>query len=545
MKSFFLLIFGLVLPLGLSAVNISSVYFSSCNRENGVIIHVDENRVQMLGLDGAILDIPRYEIIYMSYYPLGEALKVPEMKEPTESKLYTIKTLHNGEVVDLVSGWLIDHSDDRFSFLSLTGVEQVVDAEDIWDLEEGHPCRGECPAQENKPAESEASHLQLSRNQYDLVHAYPFQDCNHESDNLQTEGKALPKLFPQYLLSDRLLIKTELDRLQEGYDRLSQFEENKKFYPVPTFYSNDTELGFWVNAGSRYGSSKNRNNSFIPFIRSELNEGPFGFQRVFLTGVAPMKNGIHEEPQFQATYSMKSSYVHFDIIIDASRFNIGQEKYKWASDEMETQDDRENEIFSVSGGFDYGSWALDMTIMQNIYYAIRHGDLFHRDDIEKAGRYGIFYRDRYTLVQFYMGGGSDMKPELIPLKDSASAWEQAYIEEYNNYLKSIPDFYTKLGWYRLNVDLLQFTSLLPKYSFIWRDLKFRRENDELNQSGGFSYSSQSMTHVIYLDYSLDEDLKLKGYLSVESVRREYESESDEGSHSKNYPKAGLSAAFLF
>ena len=54
-----------------------------------------------------------------------------------------------------------------------------------------------------------------------------------------------------------------------------------------------------------------------------------------------------------------------------------------------------------------------------------------------------------------------------------------------------------------------------------------------------------MTHVIYLDYSLDEDLKLKGYLSVESVRREYESGSDEGSHSKNYPKAGLSAAFLF
>ncbi|MDP7407472.1 MAG: hypothetical protein QF495_12070, partial [SAR324 cluster bacterium] len=170
MKSFFLLIFGLVLPLGLSAVNISSVYFSSCNRENGVIIHVDENRVQMLGLDGAILDIPRYEIIYMSYYPLGEALKVPEMKEPTESKLYTIKTLHNREVVDLVRGWLIDHSDDRFSFLSLTGVEQVVDAEDIWDLVEGQPCRGECPTQENKPAESEAFHFQLSRNQYDLVH---------------------------------------------------------------------------------------------------------------------------------------------------------------------------------------------------------------------------------------------------------------------------------------------------------------------------------------------------------------------------------------
>ncbi|MDP6330916.1 MAG: hypothetical protein QGF55_08665, partial [SAR324 cluster bacterium] len=231
MKSLLLLPFLLVLPLGVSAVNIASVYFSSCNRENGVIIHVDENRVQMLGLEGAILDIPRYEIIYMSYYPLGEPMKVPEMKEPTESKLYTIKTLHNGEVVDLVRGWLIDHSDDRFSFLSLTGVEQVVDAEDIWDLQEGEQCQDECPTQDSKPTELEASDSQLSRNQYDLVHAYPFQDCNHESDNYQTEGKSLPKLFPQYLLSDRLLIKNELDRLQEGYERLNQFEENKKFYP--------------------------------------------------------------------------------------------------------------------------------------------------------------------------------------------------------------------------------------------------------------------------------------------------------------------------
>ena len=195
MKSFFLLVFGLVLPLGLSAVNISSVYFSSCNRENGVIIHVDENRVQMLGLDGAILDIPRYEIIYMSYYPLGEALKVPEMKEPTESKLYTIKTLHNGEVVDLVSGWLIDHSDDRFSFLSLTGVEQVVDAEDIWDLEEGHPCRGECPAQENKPAELEASHLQLSRNQYDLR----AKQLHHSSTDKMQRFPMLAKPFSTFI----------------------------------------------------------------------------------------------------------------------------------------------------------------------------------------------------------------------------------------------------------------------------------------------------------------------------------------------------------
>ena len=467
------------------------------------------------------------------------------MGEELESKIYTIRTIHADEEVELVTGWMIDHSEDRFSFLSLSGEEKVVDADDIWDLEAGSVCLGECRPKSTTNQEQESSKKTASDIHYELVHAYPFMECPNKAHKDKQQQKSLPKIFPQYLLSDRLLIKNELDRLQEGYDRLNQYGENKKFYPVPKLYSNDTALGFWINAGSRYGASKNRNNSFIPFIRSELNEGPFEFQRVFLTGVAPMKNGINEEPQFQAAYSMKSSYVHFDIIVDVSRFNIGQEKYKWAFDEMETQDDRENEIFSVSGGFDYGSWAVDMTILQNVYYAVRHGEWFHREDFEKTGRYGVFYRDRITKVEFYQGGGSDRKPELIPLKDGASPWEQAYIDEYNNYLKSIPDFNASFNWYRLNVELLKYITLLPRYSLIWRGLKFQRENDQLNNSGGFSYTSASLTHAFYFDFSLEIDLKLSGYLSLESIQRKYETDGNQDGDSKSYPKAGVSVAFLF
>ena len=545
MRTLFLLALGTLLPLGVQAVNISSIYFSSCMRENGVIINVDENQIQLLTQEGPILEIPRYEIIYMAYYPLGESLRIPEMGEELESKIYTIRTLHADEEVELVTGWLIDHSEDRFSFLSLSGEENVVDTDDIWDLEAGSVCLDECSPKSTTNHEQESSKKTTSDIHYELVHAYPFMDCHNKEHKDKQQQKSLPKIFPQYLLSDRLLIKNELDRLQEGYDRLNQYGENKKFYPVPKLYSNDTALGFWINAGSRYGASKNRNNSFIPFIRSELNEGPFEFQRVFLTGVAPMKNGIHEEPQFQAAYSMKSSYVHFDIIVDVSRFNIGQEKYKWTSDEMEAEDDRESEIFSVSGGFDYGSWAVDMTILQNVYYAVRHGKWFHREDFEKTRRYGVFYRDRITKVEFYQGGGSDRKPELIPLKDGASPWEQAYIDEYNNYLKSIPEFHTRLNWYRLNLELFQFKTLLTRYSLIWRGLQFERKNDEVNNSGAFTYASNSLTNAVYFEYPLNFDLNLSGYLSVESIQREFEAFPGAGNVSKTYPKAGLSMAFLF
>ena len=543
-REFLLLVLLLLIPMGIWAINISSVYFSSCMRENGVIINVDENHIELLTLDGKLREIPRFDIIYISYYPLGQAIRIPEIDEAQVSKIYTIKTLYGEEVVDLVTGWLIDHSEDEFSFLSLSGIVKVVDIDDIWDIEVGKVCINGCQTEITKQdGEDSPNNLSFSID-YEFVHAYPFQGCRKKTDALNANSVSVSKIYPQYLMNEPLLIKRELDRLNDGYDRLEKFEENRVFYPVPRLYGNDTALGFWVNIGNRYGSSNNRNNSFLPFIKSELNEEPFGFQRVFLTGVAPVKNGIHEEPQFQVTYTMKSSYVHFSLIVDASRFNIGQEKYKWSEDEMEIHDDRANEIFSVSGGFDYGAWAVDMTIMQTAYYAVRHEDLFHRDDIENSW-FGIFYQDRFLKVEFYQGQGSDKKPELIPLKDGASPWEQAYIDEYNNYLKSIAEFHSRLNWYRLNVELFQFKTLLPRYSLIWRGLQFERKNDEVNNSGAFTYASNSLTNALYFEYPLNFDLKLSGYLSVESIQRDFEASGISGSGAKIYPKAGLSTAFLF
>ena len=74
MKILFILVLGILFPLGVHAVNVSSIYLSACMRENGVIIHVDENQVQLFTQMGRIISIPRFEIIYIAFYPLGEAL---------------------------------------------------------------------------------------------------------------------------------------------------------------------------------------------------------------------------------------------------------------------------------------------------------------------------------------------------------------------------------------------------------------------------------------------------------------------------------------
>ena len=110
---------------------------------------------------------------------------------------------------------------------------------------------------------------------------------------------------------------------------------------------------------------------------------------------------------------------------------------------------------------------------------------------------------------------------------------------------SIQNFNTKLNFYRLNLELYNFKFFSPIFSLIHKSLQFKRENAPGESLGGFSYSSNSLTNAIFLDYSLDTELKLRGYFSLESSTRKYSESGSLETSSKGYPKAGLSVAFLF
>ena len=135
-----------------------------------------------------------------------------------------------------------------------------------------------------------------------FVHPYPFAGCENE------EKVGLRQIYPQHLLEDPLLIKAELDRLHQGYEALEVNVREKVFYPEPQVFTNISTLSIWGNMNLRYGSSTTRNSSFVPAIRSELSEGLYKYQRAIVTGTAPMPYSVHEEPQTQFYYAMKSGY---------------------------------------------------------------------------------------------------------------------------------------------------------------------------------------------------------------------------------------------
>lgn len=506
------------------AIDISAVYTSSCQRENGVIINVDESKIQLLTLSGVIKDIPRFNIIYLAYYPVGHT-PISTVKDTAGSELVVIKSIYNNQVVDLVKGWMIDHSEEQVSFLTLDGTETVINIKEIWDI------NFETIVGDIKfPTEK--------RKKYLFVHPYPFMHCEQDSPS---DNAFL--IYPQHLLEDPILIKNELDRLMEGYDRLRDYDNDKVFYAIPQVYGNEATLGVWANIGSRYGASKNRNNNFIPDIKNESSDGPFGFQSILITGSSLMLYGLHEEPQMHFYYGLKADYVHFSIMIDFVRYVIGETKYHWHKDDLSDYDNRENDTLDISGGFDYGPFAINLSIWNRIQYGIRHGDLFHEDDI-RLNKTGLFYQNRHFKIELYYGFGSDEKPEDIQLPDDAEPWEQAYIEIYNAELAKIPPFFTDFKYFRFNMMLNWLTFIRPTYSLIYRSIELVREPN-IDGEGAFQYKGRSFTNTVYLDYRMDDEIKLSGYLSLELHQNDYGLTNLDDSSSQTYPKMGINMALVF
>ncbi len=511
------------------AVTVSAVYSSACVRETGVIVNVDDNTLQLISLDGVIHRIPRFNIIYMARYPIGR-IRIPQVVNPGETEFITVKTVFEDDIVDLVKGWMIDYSEEQISFLTLAGTQSVIDTDDIWDIT-------------IDPFEVQTRHQALPESNLHFVHPYPFMHCEPEGADKLAGNDQIHKVYPQYLLSEPLLIKKELDRLKEGYDIIRKYNSNRRFYPVPQVYGNDTSLGLWVNYGNRYGSSNNRSNSFIPAIVNETTDGPFGYQSIFITGSAPMFYSFHEEPQMQAYFRMKASYLHFSIMLDFSRFTMGSEKYKWSEEDLEENDNRENEILHLAGGFDYGPFAFDISVIDILYYAVQHESRFHQDDMN-LNRGSLSFHNRYLKAELHFGVGQDTKEPLLPLPDDVSGPEREYIEAYNEELRKKADFQANFTYYRFTLDLFGFASFRPTYSLIYKEMDFTREKDG-DGLGEFVYLGKSLTNAVHVAYSLNEELTLSGYLSMELMEKQYGLTEPDDKSSHTYPKGGVSLALLF
>jgi hypothetical protein len=259
-----------------------------------------------------------------------------------------------------------------------------------------------------------------------------------------------------------------------------------------------------LSSGSRYGSSSSRNN-FTPVLTDEFSSGPFGFERIFLTGSAPVPFSIHEEPQTQMLYKFKADYFHVTGMLDPNVILVGT-RYKWSKQDIPSpNDDRSSEIGDLEFGFDYGSFALNAYAGGVVDTGIRLNDQF----VENSGnlpRLGLTYRN-------YLFGGD--------VQGGSGTYDQF-----------------KFGFFRFNAEVFFIKQWDFTYSLIYKTMDY-------SDPTKFVYSSNSFTNALYASYSFSYKFSMSAFLSFESFNNKYGLTSLSGTSSNLYPKAGVYGALSF
>ncbi len=474
------------------ALNVLGVYRAACDRVMGVVIRVERRDVYLLDLTGHMVTIPRHEIVSLAYYPVP-SLPISHVALGPSFPMFQVKALLGKQIVDLVEGWPVDYSEEKISFLGRDGRDLVISRDSIWSItlvDSGDP----------------AATAIRSADVLDYAHPQASGFCAGESP----EGRR--QVFPQQFLNDEVVIKRELDRLQEGYEKVEKYSHDQLFYPMPEVYRNQTSLGLWLSLGSRHGATDRRNN-LTPLLTDELSFGPFGYQHIIMTGSAPNRLLLHEEPQTQIFYAFKAAYFHASVFFDPNLVLVGS-KYNWRytdfADHQAT--DRWVESFLIELGFDVGNFSLQI-VPVSVANVGMGGKLGYRSNEENLWRIGPRFVHRLFQADFTVGTN--------------------------------PSDYDHFVYARANLDVPVASQTSVGWSGIYRSANTDstwdwQATDHLDS--GHTYRSTTLTSAFRVHTRLGRRALLDAFLSVEHSDASIDNAA---SDVEWFWKCGLSGSFRF
>ncbi len=499
MKRGILALLFLIAATKAQAIDVVAMYRGSCQVDTGVVLRVDSKSVTYLAMTGKVVRIPRYEVVGIASYPLpGLPVKGFEATKDVTSDLFEFHTYRDGKVVPLATGWPIEYNAEHIQVLTQTGRDHLVVRDEIWGVKAVPPGAGVA-----------FDGSGLKQQAYRLRHPLTFEKC---ADNVTSgAGDPIP-IIPQVTYDNPIAIKRYHDHLKEGYAKIKEYEDRQGFYAVPQYYSNRTFLGTWAILGSRYANIGARQVNFLPLVQDELSDGPFGFQRIVRSGVAPLAWGLHEEPTVQIFYGLKADYVHFEFFVDPTAPLIGQQ-YNYSIGQLNSVDDRLVEKGGVEFGFDFGYFAL-VTAFSEGNMAIRGGDYFH-DESFGSSRSGMAFQYNYYKLAFYLGN------DTVELDD--------YLSHDFRVLKVLAQG-PLTSRMRLRVQTIA-----------------RSLTDKSGKKRPITYDSSSKTVAAQLDWDLNYRWTVQILGSAETIAAEYTipTSGETDNKSKTYPKlaSGVTVAF--
>lgn len=477
------------------ALDLKGLYTSACTREIGVILNVDPINIYFLNIQGNLVSIPRYDVVGLASYPINH-IPISKVKLSDSTRIsidsYIVRTNYQNEIIPIIEGWPVGFSKDKIAFLDKDGREVIIQRRNIWEIEA-------------IPTEEESTFANEVVFKYDFIHPVSMSKCPRTLEGSTSELAKKLEVIPQEFVSDPVTIKRGLDKFLDEHKRIKMYVRSQKFYPIPEVYSLDVSLGFWATIASRYGASTNRTNNGAPILVEEFSTGPFGYQHIILTGAAPNNMLIHEEPQTQLFYRFKADYFHAAILLDPNSILVGR-KYEWQANDMGNGDLRIVEQFFLEAGLDFGHFSISYVPLANVVFGLRPAKTSKLNEgfysgFEPLSKYGLAYNSHLFELDVVYGNDIYKPGEVLSI-----------------------DY--KLKLYRLNAEYIGWKKYRIGTSFIHKESHYD------------TFTADSTTAAVYLDYEINYKYRVKGFASYE---RYASSDSVEG----NYLKSGLAMSLVF
>ena len=258
-------------PVVARAGDVYTFFDAECRRTTGVLVHVDEETVAMVDLQGRFVGQPRADIhSAVLHQPLENPLSVIQVDAAFVDYLREV-WVGEDEHPSFV-GWATGFYDDLLIFLDLEGKTHVIEPGEVKALHRADVTPGQQRPRVYAPAR--------------LGYPPEIVPCSRAAPGPDD-------LPPSRVIADRIKLGDYFAKLEEHYRSLSDFEERTRVYATP----------FVFDEASRVGLIYFQHMDLpFPFYFRWSSGRPYRFQSETVVGNAPH----HELPFMEPTLSVSS-----------------------------------------------------------------------------------------------------------------------------------------------------------------------------------------------------------------------------------------------
>lgn len=221
MKLFALAAFLLMAVIPAQALEVQGLVTADCKDHVGIIIHVDDNWVEMIDLGGRFQRVRQSAVNNVFIFNvIDNPIEKIEVGPEAQARLKALYVENSKDPRALA--FPVRFLEDLVIFYSLEGQSHVHTLADIYKL---------------RPAGNETSGTHATANykktSFDL--SGPFSHCRSES--------AAGAVKPTRMLGDKISIADFFRGFQDGYETLESFQERTYLYARPLLFEQRTRLG--------------------------------------------------------------------------------------------------------------------------------------------------------------------------------------------------------------------------------------------------------------------------------------------------------------